>query len=75
MEYCDRVKVRTRAGYAGVGELSIERLQVAVTQHAVEQVLVLELMVKGHVMDEVSTVEVLAQLNGSLTTCSNGGAR
>ena len=75
MEYRDRVKVRTRAGYAGVGELSVERLQVAITQHAVEQVLVLELVVKGHVMDEVSTVEVLAQLNGSLTTCSDGGAQ
>ena len=60
----------TRAGYAGVGELSIECLQVAVAQHSVEQVLVLELMVKGHMMDEVSSVEILAQLNGSLTTCT-----
>ena len=45
--------MHTRAGYAGVGELSVECLQVAVPQHSVEQVLVLELMVKGHVMDEV----------------------
>ena len=60
----------TRAGYAGVGELSIECLQVAVAQHSVEQILILELMVKGHVMDEVSSVEILAQLNGSLATCT-----
>ena len=42
---------------------------MAVTQNTVEEVLVLELVVKGHVMDEVPTVEILAQLNGSLTTC------
>ena len=62
--------MHTRAGYAGVGELSVECLQVAVPQHSVEQVLVLELVVKGHMMDEVSSVEILAQLNGSLTTCT-----
>ena len=62
------INYHTRAGYAGVGELCIECLQVTVSQHTIEEIVVFELMVKGHVMDEVSLVEILAQLDSSFTT-------
>ncbi len=45
---------------------------MSVTKETVEQVLVLELMVKGHVMDEVTFVQLLPQKDGIRTSYREG---
>ena len=43
----------TWARDAGIGQLGVERLEVAVAEETEKQPLVFELVVKGHVVDEV----------------------
>ena len=51
----------TRPRNAGVGELRIESTWACVPHQSVEEVLILEVMVKGDVVDEVTVEEVLTQ--------------
>ena len=39
---------------------------MTVTQHTVKKFLVLELVIKGHMMNEVAITEVLSELDGRL---------
>ena len=53
-------KQQTWAWDTGIGELGVESAKVAVTKETVKQPLVLEVVVKGHVMNEMTLIELLA---------------
>lgn len=56
---CEWEGVYTRARHTGIRELGIECSHVTISQQSIEQILILELVVECHMVNEVPIVEVL----------------